>query len=115
MDLSTIVALLPARYAVYAAALFGACALVSALWPTPHPDSRILPLWRLVNLLGGNFKYAANLLHPDDHIVSLVDGLVAADANAQIKVDLSPARSDNIVSLVHPVTLVAPAPTPPAK
>jgi hypothetical protein len=64
MDLSAVVAavlaLVPAQYAVYVLAVCGLCAVIAALWPRPPANSSWLPLYQLVNALGGNFAHAKN-------------------------------------------------------
>lgn len=64
MDLTQVLALLlayvPAQYAIYALAVCGACAVVAALWKRPADDSKLLPLYQIVNALGGNFFAARN-------------------------------------------------------
>ena len=60
MDLSAVLAIVPAQYAGYAAALVAACAFASAVWPRPADGSKLLPLYLAVNTIGMNFKHATN-------------------------------------------------------
>ena len=64
MDLTQVLALLlayvPAQYAVYVLAACGLCAVAAALWKRPADDSKLLPLYQIVNALGCNFLAARN-------------------------------------------------------
>ncbi|GBQ92032.1 hypothetical protein AA23498_1344 [Acetobacter nitrogenifigens DSM 23921 = NBRC 105050] len=64
MDLSTILALLPAQYAgdatIIVSFVVSTCALIARFWPRPAAGSKWLPLYQIVNAIGMNGKHAAN-------------------------------------------------------
>ncbi|AQS87696.1 hypothetical protein AA101099_2638 [Neoasaia chiangmaiensis NBRC 101099] len=62
MDLSTILAGIPARYELYAALLIIACKVVTIFVRPPDATSRYAPLFRIVSLLAMNIGWAANRL-----------------------------------------------------
>ena len=66
MDLSIILALIPAQYAMYAAALCGVCAAIATVLPAPAvPASGFYPIvYHVVNILGANVGHAKNASAP---------------------------------------------------
>jgi hypothetical protein len=58
--ITAILALLPAKYAVYVLAGMGASAIASACWKQPAADSRWFALWNIVNKFGANVWHAKN-------------------------------------------------------
>jgi len=61
MDLSIILALIPAQYAMYAAALCGVCAAIATVLPPPSAASGAYSLvYKVVNVLAANVGHAKN-------------------------------------------------------
>ena len=60
MDISSVVAVLPARYVVFVFAALGVCAIADALMPQPPAGSDWVPARRLLHVLASNYLNARN-------------------------------------------------------
>lgn len=64
MDLSTLLALVPPAYGIYAAALIIACKIATVFWQPPALTSKWTPVYRIVSAIALNVGWAANLIQP---------------------------------------------------
>lgn len=60
MDISSLLAILPAKYVTLALAAMGLCAALDALIPQPQPGSRWVLPRRLLALAAQNYRHAEN-------------------------------------------------------